>query len=590
MTLKTQTLGSYLSDFITFLFIQFYFFSIAFSNPDPLHDGIQFVSGAAVAQGKIPHRDFFEQYGPFNAFFHGMAISLFGKDLYVLRIQTLLVLALTSLSLFYILRINRVKFHFRVLLLTLWALSCPVTSLSSNIYGLLPWPSLFTQFMTLLLICIFLTISQNTKLAISKYLPILIGFIVFLVIFTRFQVGILLMLVVSYIIQHLNISKDVRKRLHRKYLYSLQAYILATIFIGFLTKSLVPFYDQIIVGPFGTYVTGMNWSLFVGYLRTGLPLGLLILGMLYLKNAKINGRAKVLIYSTVLFFGGLLQFLETENNSLIALKLPSKLTNYFIGQQINFMSLCYLYGILTLFCFGLEWLNLDKRIAYMFLKEEVGSRKNSLFSIKEKFRRDSRKLSGIGIITLATIPGLALLYPLPSIYHFWWSFGVSILPLGIWMSAKSTNHWERIGASLILAPTLIALLFFWNHSLQRDWVDLNFGVFKHMKVDPIYYESYLEMDKFLSKSPQEEINSICFEALFISWNGKYNSSDPKDVSWAFGTDRSTPPTIPSRRILCSDDVFAQDFAAKNKVRIIDELEYSLSWWSKGKMFEYVPEK
>ena len=580
--------SSNLSDLIVFLFIQLYFFSIAFWNPDPQHDGIQFVSAVAVTQGKIPHRDFFEQYGPVNAIFHSMALSLFGKDLYVLRFETLFILALTSLCLFYILRMTHVKFYLRALLLTIWALSCPVTSLSSNIYGLLPWPSLFTQFMTLLLICIFLKISENTKFAFSSIFPSLIGLIVILVIFTRFQVGISLMLIVSYIIKHLNIKKEIRERIHKKYANSLLVYFLATLFIGILTKSLIPFYDQILIGPFGTYVKEMNWPLFIGYLKTGLPLGLLIFGMLYVKKGQIDRRAKILIYSTLIFSGAFLQYLGTQNGGDAEIKLPSVLVSYFLGSQLSFMSVGFLFGFLSLICFGLEWLNLNNKITYMFIKEELKGNKNTFFSIKAKYRKDTRKLSGIGIITLSTIPGLALLYPLPSIYHFWWSFGISLLPVGIWISTKSTNRWKQIGVSLIMAPTLVSLLFFWNNSLQREWINLDFGVFKHMKVDPVYFESYKAMNQFLSKSSQEEMSSICFESMFISWNGNYNSSDPKHVSWAFGTNRSVAPAIPSRRILCSSDVFAQDFALKNKVRIVDELEYSLSWWSSGKMFEYVP--
>ena len=107
-----------------------------------------------------------------------------------------------------------------------------------------------------------------------------------------------------------------------------------------------------------------------------------------------------------------------------------------------------------------------------------------------------------------------------------------------------------------------------------------------MEVEPKYFQSYVDMNAFMEKKSQKNTSSICFDALFVSWDGNFNSNGPKVVSWAFGQDHTKPAPPASRMFLCSDDAFAQNFSSVNKVRIINELEYQLSWWSKGKIFEY----
>ena len=62
-----------------------FFFSSSFFIPDPHHDGIVFFYGNQVAQGLVPNRDFYSQWGPLYAFIVSIPILLF-SEMYSLRI------------------------------------------------------------------------------------------------------------------------------------------------------------------------------------------------------------------------------------------------------------------------------------------------------------------------------------------------------------------------------------------------------------------------------------------------------------------------------------------------------------------------
>jgi hypothetical protein len=482
---------------------------------------------------------------------------------------------------------NNVNKGFRSITILLWALNCPVTSLGNNIYGLYPWPSITIQ--ALLLLCILLlTKSNRTKVSrIDKKIPQLLSLISVAVLLTRFQVGMLLIPVIYFVLKyyHFNLEKEFQR--NKLYLKSLIQLLLGVSFIGILNNSFRSFIDQIIIGPLGIYTTNMNWTLFFGLLKIGVPLGLIILSIYAIEKYVLSKNWEYFLYAVAILIVILIQLQVLTRNESILQHLPININEFFSNQQLNFLSIGYLVAFMALPLMLLEFVGISKYNRF-FSRETVISSKHikSLPNTRETEVR-LMEITNLGTITILSMPSILLLYPLPSQYHFWWSSPTVFLIISCTLRIKKFGREiKKYIFIVILIPTLVSLLNFWNHALERELVSLDSGIFENMKIDPIYLRSYEEMNIFMSQKSQANMSSICFDALFLSWDGNFNSNGPKVVSWAFGLSHSNSATYPSRTLLCSDDVFAQNFASVNKVRLISELDYKFSWWSQGKIFEY----
>jgi uncharacterized membrane protein YhaH (DUF805 family) len=579
----------HLSDSITVGFIILYFYSISAWNPDPHHDGIQFTSGTAAANGKIAHLDFFEQYGPLNAYFHGAALYIFGDYLLVLRFLTVGILAFISILMLHVMRVHDLGATSRSLLVILWALSCPVTSLTDNMYGLYPWPSLTTQLFSLACIVILIKIGSSKPTPISKLDLLFLSLLSVGIFFTRIQVGFLTIVVILFVLGNLEVDTKNRYQIRKAYLKYLVSLFIPILFFGLASRSFLPFMDQIIIGPFDVYSNPMNWDLLEGYLKVGIPLAVLLALTSIVFFFCTSRRKSFLIYiGLVLTYLGI-QMNPDQNQFTTQVLLRELGVGPNSNYQANFMALSYLSASLILAILVLEKMGFSKRQVFFPKIRAVSKKllKRSKASTSMELRMPT--MSNFGMISLMSIPSLVLLYPLPSSYHVWWSSPVVVIMFAIGLRVIAPkNRFREIVFLPLFLPTLVVLLLSWNSAMQRNWITLENGAMKNMKVESEYSQSYYRMDEFLNIEKTESISAICFDGMFVSWDGDFNSNGPKVVSWGFGLRNSAEPKAAERMFLCSDDEFARNFASTNKVIITRELEYNLSWWSKGKIFEYEP--
>lgn len=575
------------SDIFTTIFIGIYLFSIRTWNPDPHHDGIQYTSGIAVSQGKTPNLDFFEQYGPFNAYFHGAVQYIFGNQLLVLRNMTVGLLLLIAILMLLIMYQNKVGKVVRSILTIIWALSCPVTSLSDNIFGLYPWPSITVQL--ILLTCTFLLSKwyHTTPKVSTKSLTQVLSVLSIAALFTRFQVGVLLIVVLYFALKYANFNVNKKSQVQIQYAKYILLILIGVSIFSTMNESLLSFFDQIVVGPIGIYTVTMNWGNFIGFLKVCTPIGLIILS-LYISEKYVRTKVwRYFSFVVVSIFAILIQTPYLNYQSTILRKLPAKVLESFSSQQLNIIALGYTLVFIALGLTFLEFLRISRSNWFLLVEAEAPRKQGKRSPFSKRKNASFKTITNLGILVIMSVPSIILLYPMPSQYHFWWSSPsvIVIIPciLGLMLNKKETKESFLI---LALLPTVFSLLFFWNSGLAREMFTLKDGIFKNMEVEPKYLKSYLDMNAFMEKNSQKNTSSICFDALFVSWDGNFNSNSPKVVSWAFGQDHTKPASPASRMFLCSDDAFAQNFSSVNKVRIINELEYQLSWWSKGKIFEY----
>jgi hypothetical protein len=165
-------------------------------DPDPHHDGVMFAAAVAVADGKVPNRDVFAQYGPLAPMIHGQILKIFGVQLLNLRLATAVMLVLTALILFALLR-SQVGFKTAFLLQLLWVVSYPKLPLPP----LMPWASVIC---TLLLLaawsCWKIASNSDTNLFKIRFLYFLSGLTISLAIFVRIQMLFFVLLLVVFIL------------------------------------------------------------------------------------------------------------------------------------------------------------------------------------------------------------------------------------------------------------------------------------------------------------------------------------------------------------------------------------------------------
>jgi hypothetical protein len=579
----------YLSDAITVGFITLYFYSISAWNPDPHHDGIQYTSGAAAASGKVPHLDFFEQYGPLNAYLHGAALYLFGDYLLVLRLLTVAILAIISILMLHIMRVHDLGATSRSLLAILWALSCPVTSLTDNIYGLYPWPSVTTQLFSLACIVVLIKMRASNVKRIFNPSSLILAVLSVGIFFTRIQVGFLTLAAILLILGKLEVNPKNRYQIRKAFLKYLVSIFVSILIFGLASRSFLPFLDQIILGPFDVYSNPMNWELLKGYLKLGIPIAVLLTLTITVFHFSTSRDKSLPIYIGLTLSYIIFQMNPGENRFTNKEFWRELGVGSNSSYEANFMAVSYLSAFPILTILLLEHMGFSKHEVFFRKIRSVAGKLVQRNKASARMPARLPTISNFGIVAIMSLPSVALLYPLPSIFHIWWSSPVVVLMFAIGLrTIAPKNRFREIVFLPILLPTLIVLLLSWSTALQRNWITLENGAMKDMKVESVYSQSYNRMDEFLGIGEVASISSICFDAMFVSWDGDFNSNGPKVVSWAFGLGNSVEPKPAERSFLCSDDEFARNFASTNKVMITRELEYNLSWWSKGKIFEYEP--
>ncbi len=111
---------------------------------DPHHDGLMLKSAVDVAAGRVVFRDSFNQYGLLTPLLQGAAVRLFGAEIIVLRVVTVLFYALAALELDRLWR-RFLSEPLRWMLFVLFLGLAPF-----HVWIMLSWPSVYALYFMLL--------------------------------------------------------------------------------------------------------------------------------------------------------------------------------------------------------------------------------------------------------------------------------------------------------------------------------------------------------------------------------------------------------------------------------------------------------
>jgi len=345
---------------------------------DPHHDGIVYGAAVAASEGRVPNSEYFQQYGPFASTLQGIFLKFTSESLFSLRISTVLVVTLISISLYFMGRklIGEFGAFFVALV---WSLSSPRMHAT-----MLPWSSFYS---TILLIA---AIYILKKLPNKHLFGLNLGFLLSAALISLASLcrinavgSIVALLVLLLIKREWNALKS----------SFLGFFLVFIVFngLGFAFQFLQDFYFQCVIWAFGAYSTS---------------------GAEDTKGYIVN----TLMYFTIPFFG-LLVFLasrQLRSKAYIPIFLVLGLTSLFT-QDLKASHESYLNPT-----FFLAFVS--KQIHYVFSYFGLFL---SLFATVILFKRKNAQVERVAI---AVIGGSALLqlYPSPDPLHLWW-----IAPVGL---------------------------------------------------------------------------------------------------------------------------------------------------------------
>ena len=152
------------SNTLFFISTLFYFTRFAPLDPEVHHDGVMAAAAIAVSEGKFPNKDVFAQYGPLAPTLQGIWVYFTEPTLLSIRVFTSVILAGTSVLMVILLsQFTRRSLSF--LLAAVWATSYPFFILPVN----LPWSSVITTFIALLILILALTAVKINEISSKFY-------------------------------------------------------------------------------------------------------------------------------------------------------------------------------------------------------------------------------------------------------------------------------------------------------------------------------------------------------------------------------------------------------------------------------------
>jgi hypothetical protein len=93
---------------------------------------------------------------------------------------------------------------------------------------------------------------------------------------------------------------------------------------------------------------------------------------------------------------------------------------------------------------------------------------------------------------------------------------------------------------MIATISIVMGLTPWLVELSEPRVQIHDGSLKYMFVTEPVFEDNLKILNMLSSVESRSATFYCPDALYSTWTGRYMSSSPRYVDWAFGTDEYTP--------------------------------------------------
>jgi hypothetical protein len=476
----------------------FYFTRFAPLDPEVHHDGVMAAAAIAVSEGKIPNKDVFAQYGPLAPTLQGIWVYFTEPTLLSIRVFTSVILAGTSVLMVILLsQFTRRSLSF--LLAAVWVTSYPFFILPVN----LPWSSVITTFIALLILILVLTAVKTNEVSSKFYFfTILSTFLSCISIFGRLHM-ILTLCAIALFSLCLN-----EKKMQHLYLKIWAVTTFATLFgvLGLMSivGALSPYINQSILWTATRYV-GNELTLSKAQVMEKLLLFLfpMMTGIYYFCYRVVRS-------------GGLSITKKYVVSSVILLVAPISIWKVNDKSYLNPK-----YFLVSISQHFTNWLGYSAVtfLIYLFIRSLL-KKSSSRFQL---------------VIGIYGVSILSQLYPLHDVLHLYWITPVIVVLLAIWLDTdRSLFDRNRVTTlKLILLPLLAVnvVLSTYNFAIDRV-VYQSDSVLRGMKGNaastiPIQKT----IDAVVSASLTGSIEFNCMDGLYAVSGGKYLPIGKNFVNW-----------------------------------------------------------
>jgi len=533
-------------------------------DPDPHHDGFQFAVATGIADGFYLYRDVFDQYGPVTAWLQGLELHLFGGQLLVLRVGNALVLAVTAGLLAVLLRRHIQSTVLAVAVASTWVMASPDWSVYPGLFSAWPWPSAVLGLVTL--VCL---LSLERGLRGQKKWLFAAGFAAAVALFTRWPQGVLIILVSILILLVFRDSCGSRSRSITSWLAGLISFTMAAGGYLFYQGSFADMVFQTVIEPMSIYSLGSDLNFVVLYYGYGSVAAAVVIGSAFvfisttsqdgLRSRVTVARLSLFVISGAMFLClvGALLFVGFGSLGLASTPFDPVLKDYQGAIDVLAMSPLLLAAALTPLFF------------LIFIARKV---------IRRVQLRGYPELAPPRMVLACfALLSLAQLYPIADVYHLWWAVPI---PLAYVVTA-AFGQFGRLRAlsgpvfAVALIPFLVLGFIRFDRELALPRSEINNSALAGMYVSVDRLSAVDGVTQVLSSYRGNQVDYYCRDGLVSAWFGRFQSSTPAFVDWAWL--KSAPVMRAQVSVICAADRREADgVAAYRDSHVISQAPFILN--------------
>lgn len=481
-------------------------------DPDFHHDGIQFATAVAVSEGLSVHADAFMHYGPLMTWIQAGVLTITGPEVISLRILAAVLLTITAILMFAVIRSAGGKPVVALSVSALWTVSCPTWSQRDGVFAFFTMPSTLLGVLVLASILLVIRAEADGRKTGTSVLLAGAGILSAGAVLTRVNyalpivTGILLYLAIRYWQR----SPDVGPLLY--FLGGLLSGLGAGILILAWQGALAAHVNQTVVAPLAYFSdVPRDWFYFLAlYFLVALPFLLLAASAIGFAASRYERRWK---QAVVLLLPALAAAV------LVSLSLGTRI-------RIAFLDLI---GSPAPGTFPVAWAN--AQIVGPLYASIVAMGIGLLLLIVKK---EWQWIQPIHLVLFTALGSAAQLYPLFDEYHLWWAAPLPLAWMALAVNAMSKAPLVPWVVLALCIPYLIGLTWEWQRIASRDRVPAFGNVLQGMTVPDGVDDQLRDLDRVLSALPPRDTRFHCRDALIAAWSGEYAPRTAAHVSWAFG--------------------------------------------------------
>lgn len=480
-----------------------FFGTFAQFDPDPHHDGIQIASAIGVSQGLLIHADVYSQYGPIAPWLNAIPLKIIGHTLLALRLFGAFQLVVITLLMYQVALLLNVKKCLSFLGVLVWVVSCPVWAYQKWFFGLWAWPSITYMLFALISLKLILQAEKTNSQKLSH--NIWIGGSIGLAIVCRPSYGIpyALLLFLALVI----FQKEKRRTTDtgfRSIINALAGTISVIVAILAITNSLRPWIQQSFVGPATMYNSiFLGWGFIRDVYFSNFP-PVVLCTLLASPLLLLRSKASRITGYVAFFVAGFAYFIGPSGLS------PSKL--WVISEARNTEN-PYLSLTALRVCLPSSVLVLVTR----------------LFSVTRSGKLRNQN-AGVMYLGACCIGALFQLYPLPDIYHYWWTSPPLVIAVLVGVQSIRVPI-VRLAPIVFLVPSLFLIVPKVVEQIQVPRVRWDSGILRGMLIDKEFETSFSKAVDVLS-TLRATAEFRCRDGIWSVIQGRYLSDSPAFVDWA----------------------------------------------------------